>query len=76
MEPSRSRLWPEPLAEAGAGSSISNPSLRLLVLISRSPAGAFLAANLERTSRRWRLFFVRLNSQKFVAFFLHGAILE
>jgi len=31
-----------------------------MVLICRCPAGAFLAANLERTSRRWRLFFVRI----------------
>jgi hypothetical protein len=39
-----------------------------MVLICRCPAGAFLATNL-RTSRRWRLFFVR-----FVWAFLNPAV--
>jgi len=53
---------PEPLAEAGAGRCYSSCPARTLlteiIQICRCPAGAFLAANL-RTSRRWRLFFVR-----------------
>jgi hypothetical protein len=33
-----------------------------IVLICRCPAGAFLAANLPCTCRRWRLYFVQLQS--------------
>jgi integrase len=42
--------------------SVRRDEFTEIVLICRCPAGAFLAANLPCTCRRWRLYFVQLQS--------------